>query len=896
MIELLRSAATSRNRIRSKFRAVAAAAICALALSVSLQLRADEPYARTRDYDLQHSKIALKFDTDQRKVIGDVTHSVSILRENTTRLAFDSVGLTIQSVTVNKSAAKFETTPAKLLVTLPGTPKVGDKFEVEIRYEGKPNKGMYFILPDKNYPKQPIEIWTQGESEDTRYYLPTYDYPNDRLTTETIMTVPSSWITVANGKLIGVADAGNGQKTWTWRESQPSSTYLITAVAGEFDEAKQSLRNLPLTYYAPKGRGDRLLPNYERTPQMIDLFNKKIGVDYPWEKYAQVMVDYFVAGGMENSSATTNTADSLRDPKLIPEYPGNEDELISHELAHQWFGDLVTCKDWANIWLNEGFATFFETVWTESHYGKDMASYNLWWTERNWFANSNLYDKPIVRRNFDQSEEFDDNAYGKGGWVLYMLRHQLGDDAFWRSLKHYLEVNRGKNVVTPDLIKAIEETTHINVDRFFQQWIYSAGAPKFDLAYTYDAEKHQVALTVKQTQKVESNVGIFSAPVDVEITTASGPKLYTAHVYKAAETFTFPSDSAPLIVLFDKGNHILKSVKFNKEKKEWLYQLQHATEVSDRADAAVALGKMKNDEEVVAALSATLNSDPFWGMRVLSAQTLGKIGDPSALKHLLAALDTNKEPVVRNYIVASIGNFKDAADLPAKLQSIAANDSSYRARAAALESLGRTKSADALPVLTAAVTSDSPDDILRNAALRSLGYLANDKAVPLLIDWSKPGKAIESRAVAIASLARLDKQNKEITQQIASYLDEPYFNMRWSAIHALGARGDASAVPALEALLKRDDLSIEMVPEIKDQIERLQSPKQAKKHPSQDEDEEAQAEGDDDSPTQGGSGANSAITNRLDHLEELIEQMSDRLKSMESRLPAAGKTQSQSQQ
>jgi aminopeptidase N len=887
MIESSRKPVAPTRRARFRFR-VAAAAVFALALLLSLPLRADEPYARTRDYDLQHSKIALKFDIDQRRVIGNVTHSVSILRENTTRLSFDSVGLMIQSVTVNKSVAKFETTSAKLLVSLPGNPKVGDKYEIEIRYEGKPNKGMYFILPDKNYPKQPIEIWTQGESEDTRYYLPTYDYPNDRLTTETIMTVPSSWITVANGKLISVTDAGHNEKTWTWRESQSSSTYLITAVAGEFDEAKQSLHNLPLTYYAPKGRGDRLLPNYERTPQMIELFNKKIGVDYPWEKYSQVMVDYFVAGGMENSSATTNTADSLRDPKLIPEYPGNEDDLISHELAHQWFGDLVTCKDWANIWLNEGFATFFETVWTESHYGKDQASYDLWKTERDWFASTNLYTRPIVRRNFDESEEFDDNAYGKGGWVLYMLRHQLGDDAYWRSLKHYLEVNRGKNVVTPDLIKAIEETTHVNVDRFFQQWIYGAGAPKFDLAYTYDAEKHQVALTVKQTQKVENNVGIFSAPVDVEITTASGPKLYVAHVYKADETFTFPADSAPLMVLFDKGGFLFKSAKFHKEKREWIYQLKHATEFSDRADAIVALDKIKNDDEVVAALSTSLNSDPSWSIRSLSAQALGNIGGTSAFKHLLAALDTNKEPAVRYAIVGSIGYFKDNSDVPTKLQAIASGDSWYRARAAALEGLGRIKSADALTVLTAAVNGDSPDDILRNSALRSLGYLGNDKAVALLIDWSKPGKAVDSRSAAIASLARLDKQNKEITQQIASYLNEPYFNIRWSVIHALGARGDASAVPALEALLKRDDLSIEMIPGIKDQIERLQQPKQAKKKPAQKEEEEESADADDDSAAQSGNGgaANSAITNRLDHLEELIEQMSQRLKSMESRLPS----------
>src|SRR5262249_43730211 len=301
--------------------------------------RADEPFARSKDYDLQHSKIALKFDPDQKKVIGDVTHTLFILKEGTDKIWFDSVGLTIQSVAVNKSAVKFESKETKLIVPLPAAAKAGQKFDVEIKYEAKPQKGLYFILPDQHYPDRPKQIWTQGESEDTRYYLPTYDYPNDRLTTETILTVPASFLTVANGKLMSVSDAGNGMKTWTWKESVPSSTYLITVVAGEFEEVRQSWRNIPVTYYAPKGRGDRLLLNYRRTPAMLDLFTKKLGVDFPWEKYAQVMVDDFVAGGMENSSATTNTAKSLRHPKLVPEFLGDEDDLISHELAHQWFGD-----------------------------------------------------------------------------------------------------------------------------------------------------------------------------------------------------------------------------------------------------------------------------------------------------------------------------------------------------------------------------------------------------------------------------------------------------------------------------------------------------------------------------------------------------------------------------
>src|SRR5229473_4772778 len=407
--------------------------LCALwLLSGAGLLRADEPYARTKDYDLQHSKIALRFQPEQKKVLGEVTHSLTLLRDGLDTVWFDSVGLQIESVRVNKSAAKFATTENKLVVTLPKGAKAGAKYDVEIKYQGTPSKGLYFILPDKDYPNRPLEIWTQGESEDTRYYLPTYDYPNDRLTTETILTVPASWITVANGKLVSVANASGGMKTWYWKESVPSSTYLFTVVAGEFEEVKDSWRGIPVTYYAPKGRGDRLPINYGRTPGMIELFSKKFGVDYPWEKYAQTMVDDFVAGGMENSSATTNTSTSLVHPKLAPEYFTGEDGLISHELGHQWFGDLVTCKDWGDVWLNEGFATFLEAVWTEAHFGKDQADYERWNGAREWFESSSLWNKPIVRHDSDDSGEFDGNAYGKGGWVLYMLRHQIGEDAFYR--------------------------------------------------------------------------------------------------------------------------------------------------------------------------------------------------------------------------------------------------------------------------------------------------------------------------------------------------------------------------------------------------------------------------------------------------------------------------------
>ncbi len=849
-----------------------------LAVLCAVPSRADEPYARSKNYDLQHSKVVLRFDLDKKKVIGDVTHSISILQTGTEKIAFDSVGLQVQTVTVNKAATKFDTTDSKLNVSLPRTAKTGDKFEIEIKYEGQPKKGLYFILPDKNYPNRPKQVWTQGESEDTRYYIPTYDYPNARLTTETVVTVPADWITVSNGKLISVTDAVNNQKTWTWRESLPSSTYLFTLVAGEFTEVKDTWGTIPVTYYAPKDRGDRLSPDYGRTPAMIEHFSTTLGVDYPWEKYAQSMVDDFVAGGMENSSATTNTASSLRHPLLEAEYLQGEDGLISHELGHQWFGDLVTCKDWGNIWLNEGFATFMETLWTEQHFGKDMADYDRWDASRSWFSSRNLYAKPIVRHDFEDSAEFDGNAYNKGGWTLYMLRHQLGTEKFYAGLRHYLEVNRGKNVVTADLTKAIEEVTHTNVDQFFDQWIYGAGAPKFELNYSYDGVKKQVALNVKQVQKIEGRVGLFRVPMEVEITNATGPKLYPIAVVKASETFTFPSDSAPLMVLFDKGNQVLKSVTFKKDKKEWIYQLESASEVADRADAAVELGKLKKEEDAASALGDALRNDKAYGVRMVAARSLGDLATPGASKELLNSLGTTKEPWIRNQIVQALGSFKDEATVAAKLESIAKDDSSFRARAAALQALGRMKSPKAYETLDTMAGSDSPDGFLRNASLRGLGSLGDDKAVPLLLDWSKPGKDLDSRQAAIASLAKLQKDNKEITSQIASYLSEPHAQIRFSTIFALGSRDDASAIPALEALLKQDDLSIEMAPMIKQQIEHLKNPSpKGKPRPAMGEDEEGPEEGASNQP------AEDAKTN---HIEQLLQEMNDRLKTIEGRLPA----------
>jgi HEAT repeat protein len=425
------------------------------------------------------------------------------------------------------------------------------------------------------------------------------------------------------------------------------------------------------------------------------------------------------------------------------------------------------------------------------------------------------------------------------------------------------------------LIKAIEEATHTNVDQFFDQWVYGAGAPKLEVSYAYDPGKKQIAMTVRQTQTVEGRVGLFTVPVDVEVTNAIGPKLYPIVVSKAEETFTFPSESAPEMVLFDKGTQVLKSVEFKKDKKELLFQLKNAGEVADRADAAVALGKLKDDDETANALGSALQNDKIRGGREVAAEALGELNSPSAAKQLLNALNGEKEPEVRASIVQALGSFKENPEITAQLETIAKDDPSYRARAAALGATGRMKTPHAYEILTTAVSGDSPDGFLRNAALRGLGPLGDDKAVPLLREWAAPGKEILSRQAAISSLARLQKDNQEITNQIAGYLMEPHFPVRMASVFALGSRGDASAIPALEALLKSSDLSIEMAPRIKAQIDILKNPGKGggpgRRMGMGEEPSQASAKGGEDQ--------------RLGHLEKLVEEMNERLKGMEARLP-----------
>jgi aminopeptidase N len=698
-----------------------------------------------------------------------------------------------------------------------------------------------------------------------------------------IATVPSDWVTVSNGKLESVSDAGSGLKTWTWRQSEPASTYLISLVAGEFESSKQAWHGIPVEYYVPHGDSDRIEPTFSRTRDMLTYFSDRLGIPYPWIKYSQTMVDQFVEGGMENITATTLTSRGLLSPALARESLEGSDNLISHEMGHQWFGDLVTTKDWADLWLNEGFATFMAQLWEEHQYGVDNAAYSRWRAQAGWMRQNRLFGVPIVTRDFNDSMEYAGNIYNKGGMVLEMLRQQMGDAAFFHGLQHYLEANRLQNVTTADLVRALEESSHINVDHFFDQWIYGAGAPRFTVTSAYDASARQVKLQVKQTQPVQGHVGLFEVPVDVEIATAGGTKTFPVVISKAEEQFSFSADAQPLMVLFDKGDKILKSIEFRKSPAEWIYQLQNAMDVPDRAEAAQQLGDIKGNDAVVAALGEAAIHDRFWGVRAQAITALGKIGGASAEKPLLGAL-SNSEPWVREVAVEQLSKFKEDASLGTRLSDISREDKAYRVRAAALTALGQLKFTGAREVLEGAVHTESPDDVLRRAALRALGVLGDEQAVPALREWSQVGKPVRLRTAAIASLGQLDKKDADIESQLIGYLEDTDFDIRLAAVFALGERGDPAAIAPLEAMRNSDRTPSGTGPMIEQQITRLKNGSRER-----DQDRGAATPGAplNSSPASAaasGTNVDRQLTDRLDRLETALNEVNDRLKKIEQQI------------
>ncbi len=826
--------------------------------------QADEEtiYARSRDFDQQHVRLELSFDFSQKKVIGQATLRLVPIRNELSEVVLDSIGLTIESVTLAGKPLAFRTTEKELIIALDHPRGPSEAFELSIRYQGQPRRGLFFIAPDDAYPKRPRQIWSQGQANDNRHWFPSYDFPNDKTTSELVVTVPAHWLTVSNGRLLSAKENKQaGTKTWHWLQDKPHSTYLISLVAGEYEMAEEKWKGIPLTYYVPPGTADQIPAAFGRTANMMEFYSNRLG-PYPWDKYAQSAVEHFLFGGMENTSATTMARNWIYPAALAPDVQIGRDDGIAHELVHQWFGDLLTCKDWRHSWLNEGFATYFAGLWIEHYYGADEFAARMQRSAEG-IARSPAGSRPIVRRPGTESGLI----YPKGAWVLHMLRQQLGGEDFWKAIRHYVNKHRFQNVDTDDFLDAVAEATGRNFEWLFDQYVYGAGLPEFDVSWDYDRETRMVHLAVKQTQKVEGKAAPFRLPVRIRVVTDQGAHTHTIRVSKESEDFYFPSDVAPRTVMFDPGNQWLKKLDFKKSAEEWIFQLGLAFEVLPRLEAARALAKAAATPAVYSALEQAGLRDPFFAVRSEVAETLGELKGEQGQKILLA-MSEDKEPRVRAAVATALGRFPSNPELLARLDQAARTDTSFTTRAAAIRSLGRLKPADGVDRLRPFLDQDSPHELIRRAAVSALGELGDDKAIPLLLEWTAAGKEDDVRLEGISVLGRLGRGKAEVRDHLVKLLDDPYFRVRGAAVSALRQRREREAVPALEAVARNDWNSF-IARSARTAIEEIQKPPAA-----------ASPAGEPDLEK---------LRTRLAELEKENQELRERLKRLEDRLGAAAR-------
>src|SRR5262245_5498898 len=545
-------------------------------------------WSRDRKFDVRHLRIEIAVDPAKKRIAGTVTHTVRPFQDGLTAVEFDCAELTVRRVTAGGRRCGHRVEGGKLSVTLPSAARRDRDLVIAIDYEGSPRRGLYFIAPDADRPDKRVEVWSQGQDEDSRFWFPCVDYPNEKQTTEVIVTVPAGMKALSNGRMLKRAkNARRGTETFHWRLDLPHVAYLVTLVVGRVEVFETKWRGIPVTYWAPQGRMADVKRTLGRTPRMLTLFSAKTGVPYPYPQYAQVFVQDFIFGGMENTSATTLTDTAIVD--RTSERDVWMDGLVAHELAHQWFGDFVTCRDWSHGWLNEGFATFMETVWKRAAEGDDESAYYRMGEQEAYFAeDAKSYRRAIVwKRYHDPIEIFDRHLYQKGACVLHMLEQELGEDVFWHCIRTYLERHAKGSVVTDDLRRAIEDVTGRNMEWFFDQWVMKGGHP--DLAVSVKPGRGAVTLRFDQKQPVDELTPKFRFKVGVRVETTRGPVERTLEVTDSPQSFEIPVRGALKWVAVDPGAHILHSGKVEQPEEAWIGALGHDKDGATRVRAARSL-------------------------------------------------------------------------------------------------------------------------------------------------------------------------------------------------------------------------------------------------------------------------------------------------------------------
>ncbi len=673
----------------------------------------------TKFNDLVHTKLEVRFDYDKAWMYGKEWLTAKPHFYPTDSITLDAKGMEIKEVALvkgtAKSALKYDYDGWELRIKLDRTYKNNENYTLYIDYISKPNevkvkgsaaindaKGLYFINPKGEEKDKPTQIWTQGETEGTSVWCPTIDKPNQKTTQEMYMTVPAKYVTLSNGLLISQKKNTDGTRTDYWKMDLPHAPYLFFMGVGDFKIIKDSYKGKEVSYYVEPEQAPYARGVFGLTPEMIKFFSDKLGVEYPWQKYNQIVGRDYVSGAMENTTATLHQESAYQNSRQLTD--GNSWEtVIAHELFHQWFGDYVTTESWSNITVNETMADYSQTLWMEYKYGKDAGDEENFQGQAQYLSNPNEAKKDLVRFKYSDKEDvFDLVSYQKGGRVQHMLRNYVGDEAYFKSLNNYLTTNKFKNGEAHQMRLAFEEVTGQDLSWFWNQWYFGSGHPIVKIDYNYDDAAGKAMVIIEQTQKTDK---VFRLPIAIDVYNGANKKRYNVWVENKIDTFTFSYSQKPDLINVDADKVILWQKTDNKTTENFIHQLRYAPLYLDRKEAIDYLGKKALPE-----LADGLK-DKYATLR---RSTINKLAsskfkdDPKVVAAIEQIANTEKDRKTKGAALSFLAKKVDAKYKPLFEKNL--NDSSYTVAGAALEGLKSLEPAKAYE-LAKKYNSDAKGDL-----------------------------------------------------------------------------------------------------------------------------------------------------------------------------------------
>jgi len=657
-----------------------------------------EKYARdtyrgsaTRYHDLIHTKLEVAFDWDKQHVLGKAELTLKPLFYETAELVLDAKIFDFHSITMNGKKLEYSYDQNQVTIELDRIYKRTESYTMEIDYTAKPSegpsggsqaissdKGLFFINPTKKNKVKPQQIWTQGETENSSRWFPTIDKPNERCSQEVQITVQDRFKTLSNGLLISSEKNNDGTRTDVWKQEKPHAPYLFMIGVGEYAVVKGQWKDKELLYYVEPEYEAYAEKIFNHTPEMLSFFSEKLGYEYPWDKYAQIVCRDYVSGAMENTGAVVFGDFVQRTERELLD--GNNDDIVAHEMIHHWFGDLVTCESWANLTLNEGFATYGEYLWQEYKYGHEAA-------ERKRIEDLNGYIMTADRGGThdlidfeyeDKEDMFDGHSYNKGGLIVHMLRNLVGDDAFFASIQRYLTTHEYTDVESHELRLAFEDVTGQDLNWFFNQWFFGKGHPILDVDYNIDASDKKVVINVSQMQDPEDNVPVFKLPMKAALYYPSGKvEMHDLVIDKRDQEFEifFTGPEVPVVAVLDATHDILSTRRENRSNQDYVNLFELSDEYEDKF---VALSKLKGKAAGYDITRAAIKS-PSVEMRLIATNSLDQRRDSDVLKKLSLSDADSK---IRVTALKKLKDYDTAL-------SVLENDQSYRVIGQALDIVNR---------------------------------------------------------------------------------------------------------------------------------------------------------------------------------------------------------------